>query len=325
MHGEKTILLLYRNKKSIPDEIIQTAKDKVPTGFRLVVCDETEADETRRELIRQASYIIAYTVKFNDFDIADSVKIFQLLSAGFDTLDIDQFKNQGIPVCNNGGVNATTVAEHVVLLILSLFKRLPVHHQKLQQGVWLGHQHALQLRELKNKKVGILGFGHIGQEVARKLSGFDVELTYFDPCPVAADIEKRYQIKRIEFIDLIKNSDIITVHLPLFEKTKGLIGKTEFDLMKASAIIINTARGPIVDEAALVEALDSGKLAGAGLDVYTREPLEADSPLIGRENVVVTPHIAGTTIDNWFRRLDFSYENILRVEAGKEPLARVDK
>lgn len=325
MADPKNITLLYKGSASIPDQIIAEAIARTPAGYKLLLCDQQTAAEERKAMIRSSHYLIAYSVPVEDFADTASIKLVQLLSAGFDTLDVPRFTQLGIPVANNGSVNASTVAEHTVLLMLSVLKRLPVHHQALQEGRWLGHRLALELSDIRGKQIGLIGFGHVGREVARNLSGFRPKLVYYDPYPAPAEVEVELNIKRLDLAELIQSSDIVSVHLPLFEGTRGLLGAKEFAAMKNRAIVINTSRGPVIDEAALIDALDRGEIGGAGLDVYSDEPLAADSLLCCRDNVVMTPHIAGTSVDNWKRRIDFAFDNIRRVDGGEEPLARVDR
>ena len=306
MADTENILLLF-NKSNIPDRILEDAKAQTPDGFTLTLCDSTLSDADRREKVGQADYIIAYGMGFDDFDVAEKVKLFQVLSAGYDRLDLERFKAMNIPVANNGGANAPTVAEMAVLLMLSVFKKLPLHHNKLHEGEWLGHREALKMRELRDKQVGIVGFGHIGRETARNVNGFLAHVAYFDPMGAPPEVEKELSAKRMELDELIRTSDVISVHTPLLPATRGMFSTAQFAAMKPTAIFVNTARGPVVDEAALIDALDKGEIAGAGLDVFEEEPLATDSPLLGRDNVVVTPHIAGTTIDTWTRRLDFGF------------------
>ena len=321
----KKIVLLYKNSSSIPDEIIQSMRDKIPEGFELSVCDISTPAEKRRTWLKEAEYVINYSVPFEDFDVIGSVKLFQLLSAGADLLNLQMFQELNIPVANNGSVNSSTVAEHAVLLMLSLLKKLPLHHNSMQEGDWIGHQHALQLRELRDKQVGIIGFGNIGQTVARIVSGFKGKVCYYDPFRASADVEKELNAQWVELQDLLKMSDIITIHMPLLKETRDLINYDEFKVMKPSALLINTARGPIINETALLDALDKNLIAGAGLDTFNTEPLTKENPFIGRDNVILTPHIAGTSIDNWERRIDFCFTNILRAEHGEALKAVISK
>lgn len=315
----QNIALIYK-PGSIPDIIVKQAKQQAPKGFTLTVVKPGETDAKRRKVVAASDYIITYGLAFNDLDVAKSLKLLQLLSAGFDRLDLSAFKQAGVPVANNGGANGPTVAEHTMMLILSVFKKLPLHHNALNAGKWLGHQEALRMRELRGKQVGIVGFGKIGQDVARMANGFLANVAYFDVNRAAPAVEKEFKAKRLTLDKLIETSDIITVHTPLNKGTRGLFGAKQFAKMKKSAIFINTARGEVMDQKALIAALDKGQIAGAGLDVFTPEPLGPGSALYGRDNVVVTPHIAGTTIDTWTRRMAVAFENVVRVSKGKGPL-----
>ena len=324
MPDTQNILLLH-TETNIPGKILEDAQQRTPDGFTIAMCTAAAADAERREKVAAADYIIAYGVGFEDFDVAESVKLFQVLSAGFDKLDLERFKSMNIPVANNGGANAPTVAETAVMHMLSVLKKLPLHHNSLQKGEWLGHRHALEMRELRGKQVGIVGFGHIGRETARNVNGFLATVAYFDPAGAPPEVEKELSAKRMELDELIRTSDIISVHTPLLPATRGMFGAEQFAAMKPTAIFVNTSRGGVVDEPALIAALDKGEIAGAGLDVFAEEPLPGDSPLLGRDNVVVTPHYAGTTVDTWTRRLDFGFGNVMRVSKGEEPLAIVNK
>lgn len=323
MNKKKNILLLYKGSSSIPDQIVESAKAKVPKEFTLLICDKQVSDSDRRKRISEADYIIAYSTPIVDYDLLGRVKLVQLLSAGYDYLDLDKLSELQIPVANNGSVNSSSVAEHAVLLMLSVLKMLPEHHISLQKGEWLEHKHALQLRDIRGKQIGILGFGHIGRSLAVKLSSFEVKLAYFDLTEAPKGVVHGFNIKRMGFDELIATSDIISVHMPLTDVTRGIISEEKLKSMKKSAIIINTSRGAVIDEKALIQALDGGMIGGAGLDVFESEPLGADSQLLNRSNVVLTPHIAGTSVDNWTWRFDYAFENILRIDAGKEPLARI--
>jgi len=276
------------------------------------------AEKERRAQVAQADYFMLYTVGFEDIDIAKKAKLMQILSAGYDRLNVPELAEAGIPLATNGGANAPTVAEHTLLLILSLYRKLPLHHAALKSGKWLGHQEVLGLNELRGKQVGIVGFGKIGQEVARMVNGFLANVVYYDVFKASNEVEQTLNAKRLELDALLRTSDIVTLHTPLTESSRGLINSKSLQSMKRNAILINTARGAAVVEKDLIDALDKGIIAGAGLDVFEKEPL-GDSPLLSFENVVLTPHTAGSTVDTWWRRLDFAFENIQRVSRGEDP------
>ena len=316
------IVFLYK-QANVPDEIIDAAKKKTPAGFELILCEEKMSAEERRRNVAEADYFMLYTVGFDDVDIAKKAKLMQILSAGYDRLDVASLKSAGIPLATNGGANAPTVAEHTILLILALYRKLPLHHISLKNGEWLGHQEVLSLNEIRGKRVGIIGFGKIGQEVARMARGFLADVVYSDPVRADNKIEGELCASQVDFDELIRTSDIVTIHTPLTEDSRGLIDAKVLASMKESAILINTARGGAVVEGDLIDALTQKVIAGAGLDVFEEEPL-GGSPLLELENVVITPHTAGSTIDTWWRRLDFAFENIGRVSRGEKALFVVD-
>jgi phosphoglycerate dehydrogenase-like enzyme len=158
MENTEKIVFLY-DEKSIPDQIIEAAKAQTPSGFELVLCESKMVEKERRAQVAQADYFMLYTVGFEDVDIAKKAKLMQILSAGYDRLNVPELAEAGIPLATNGGANAPTVAEHTLLLILSLYRKLPLHHAALKSGKWLGHQEVLGLNELRGKQVGIVGFG----------------------------------------------------------------------------------------------------------------------------------------------------------------------
>ena len=317
------IVFLYK-QTSVPNEIIEAAEQKTPPDFELILCEEKMSLKERREIVSEADYFMLYTVGFDDVDVAKKAKLMQILSAGYDRLDVRSLKSAGIPLATNGGANAPTVAEHTILLILALYRKLPLHHISLKNGQWLGHQEVLALNEIRGKRVGIIGFGKIGQEVARMARGFLANVVYSDPVKADIRVEKELCATQVSFDELISTSDIVTIHTPLTKGSRGLINAKVLRAMKQSAIIINTARGGAIVEADLIAALSQKLIAGAGLDVFEAEPL-GNSPLLEMENVVITPHTAGSTIDTWWRRLDFAFENIARVSRGEKPLFVVDE
>ena len=227
----------------------------------------------------------------------------------------------GVPVAVNGGANAISVAEHTVLLILALYRKLVTTVNRVNTGIWgdsrLGTERYF---EIYGKTVGLLGLGNIGRMVAERLGPFCPNLIYFDPFRLDPERERQLNVKYVTYEEVLACSDIVSLHLPLTAETHHLIGTRELDLMKDTAILINTARGPLIDEEALVKSLEAGAIAGAGLDVLSQEPAPADHPLLGRDDVIVTPHIAGPTWDSWPRRFANGFANIVRVENSESPL-----
>jgi phosphoglycerate dehydrogenase-like enzyme len=174
---------------------------------------------------------------------------------------------------------------------------------------------------MAGKLVGILGFGNIGRKVARRVQGFDATVQYYDMYPLPPGRERELKVKRVSLEELFRTSDVITCHAPLTRDTRHVVNREHLAMMKPTAVLINTSRGPVVDEAALLEALQHKRIAGAGLDVFEKEPVDPNNPLLGMENTVVTSHTAGTTWDTWFRRAEFAYQNMKRVWEGEPPQA----
>ena len=178
---------------------------------------------------------------------------------------------------------------------------------------------------MADKLVGILGLGNIGRRVARRVQGFEAEVQYHDAFPLTQEEEDELAVRYVSLEELFRTSDILTCHTPLTQNTHHIVNAERLALMKPTAVLINTSRGPVVDEQALIHALQEGTIAGAGLDVFEKEPVDTDNPLLTMDNVVVTPHMAGTTWDTWFRRASFAYENMQRVWNGEAPLATVQE
>jgi phosphoglycerate dehydrogenase-like enzyme len=213
----------------------------------------------------------------------------QLLTAGFDKADVVGLSKLGISVANNGGANAISVSEHAMSLMLSVYRRMMEAWTNTVEGNWRDGVDQLPVRtEISGKTIGIVGFGNIGRQVARRLSGFDCEVLYYDPIEMMPGWDQELGAQAVDFDHLLRVSDIVTVHVPLDSSTRGLFGSREFGLMKKTAVFINTCRGPVHNEADLIKALQDDEIAGAGLDVLEQEPTDPDNPLLKMPNVMVT-------------------------------------
>ena len=251
-----------------------------------------------------------------------SVRLLQVFSAGTDRLDKQALGELGITVANNGGGNAVAVAEHTVTMMVTVYRRLQLQYASVRARNWasdLSSDWAEEVHELTDKTVGIVGFGRIGQQVAKRLQGWDCKLVYHDVFTVPDDVEQRLNATRVPLDELLSTSDVVTLHMPLNSQTRGMVSDRELDLMKPTAVLINECRGPVVDEAALIRALRGGKIAAAGLDVLEEEPTPSDNPLLEMENVVVTPHMAGTTFEARQKSRLFGIGNAIRVVGGAAP------
>jgi len=247
------------------------------------------------------------------FKIAPKLKIIARFGIGVDNIDLAAAKRYGITVTNaRGSTNA--VAELTIGLILGLLRKIPGLDTSTRKGYWerfVGY-------ELAGKKVGLIGFGHIGQSVAKKLKAFDVELYAYDKYP-DENKAKELGVSLVSFDEIIENCDIISLHIPSTKETHHALGQKEFEKMKDGAFLINTARGAIIDEKALYTALKAGKLAGAGIDVYEKEPADAQNPLFELENIVVTPHTGAETYETIEKVSIITAKAIIDYFDGKKP------
>jgi len=245
------------------------------------------------------------------------LKLVQLMSAGYDRFNIDGARQARLPVADNGGANAIAVAEHAIMLRLSAMKQVHALDAAVRRGAWRGG--VGRVFELFGSTVGIVGMGRIGREVAQRLAGWGAKLVYYDPLRLPTEVEQQLGARYLELDALLRTADAVTIHVPLNAKTRNLIDAESLSLLKPSAVVVNTARGGLVDEDALAAALRDGRLLGAGLDVFSVEPISAESPLLERSNVVLTPHSAGPTWQSFPRRFANCFANIERVQRGERP------
>ena len=242
-------------------------------------------------------------------------------TAGVQSIDLDHAAALEIPVANAPGANARAVAEWTVMAILALLKVVWRHHSGVLAGEWKMVEAARTgVFELGDRTVGIVGFGTIGQGVASRLAGFELNrLVYADEVAAAPDVERRLGVERVDLDELLSLSDAVTLHVPLAESTRGLIDARRLALLPRGAVLVNAARGAVVDEPALCDALASGHLRGAALDVFEREPLPADDPLRRLDNVLFSPHLAGSTNEARERMISMTLRNLDGVLRGNDP------
>jgi phosphoglycerate dehydrogenase-like enzyme len=299
----------------------EIAREMAPSGFELVMTRSDTPEFTAA--LDSAEYMVCYpNVKMSDafYRAAPRLKLVQLLSAGYDNVDLEAARRAKVPVCNNGGANAISVAEHALMLMLTVSRKVIWQHASVSAGRWRGNEVAPQMYELFNKTLGIVGLGTIGKKVARLARAFGMHVQYYDIARLTEDAEDALGVRFRLLRELLRTSDIVSLNVPLNDSTRGMIGADELALMKPKAILVNTSRGPVVDEPALYRALSSGKLFGAGLDVFDKEPPPADNPLLKLDNVVLTAHFAGPTWDNHVARFRNAYDNVQRVHRGEPAL-----
>jgi len=307
---------------ALPHAVLDIARATAPAGYDLRVLDQGTPEFA--QAMREAEFFMGFAREWLGKDFyrgAPRLKLVQLISAGYDRLDVEAARQAGVPVANNGGANSVAVAEHTLMLILSVYKKLAWQHNNVVAGKWrVGDFSATRLYELAGKTLGIVGLGTIGRKVARRARAFDMQVQYHDIVRLTEDQEDALGVRFVLFPELLRTSDAVSLHVPLDDATRSLMGARELAAMKPGAILINTCRGPVVDEAALHHALTTGQIAGAGLDVMAQEPPPATHPLFTLDNVIITPHTAGPTWENWGKAFRNGFDNIERVAAGRPPL-----
>jgi phosphoglycerate dehydrogenase-like enzyme len=283
---------------SDPQDVIRCARD----ADILIV-----AGESQRLLTRE--FLAA----------APRLRFVQSLGAGYDGIDIGVAAEAGVPVASTPGVNAESVAEHTILLMLALLKRFMAMEQATRDGGW-ADVGAVQnsIGDLAGATVGLVGMGRIGVAVAERLHPFGPRLVYWARRPVDPDTAARLGLEYVPFDHLLASATIVSLHVALTEETAGMIGAAQLAQMRQGALLINTGRGDLIDEVALRDAIKSGHLGGAGLDVL-REERAGGNPFADLPNVIVTPHTAGASRDSIARVFTMTAANIRRVLAGEPP------
>ncbi|HEX9776299.1 MAG TPA: NAD(P)-dependent oxidoreductase [Actinomycetota bacterium] len=250
------------------------------------------------------------------------LRLIQVPGHGFDHVDLEAANAAGVPVATiaSSGAEAHTVAEWTILIAGAASRKLVPGHTALAEGRFVNVELMQSgIFELAGKTIGIVGFGRIGREVAKRARAFDMRVLYHDPSPPPPEVERQLGATAVPFDELLRAADVVTLHVPASGSTAALIGAEQFALMKHEAILVNTSRGPVVDHDALVEALRTNRIRAAAIDVFDPEPPPPDDPLLRLPNVVLSPHMAGVTAESLLRILQAAAENCRRWAAGEEP------
>lgn len=262
--------------------------------------------------------VVGLDITKSMLDSCPDLKFINLLSTGYDFVDVDAAKAKGIPVSNVSTYGTDSVAQMTVALLLELCNRAGLHDAAVRAGEWERSGKfsfwLTPLKELSGKTMGVVGVGRIGRTTARIAKAFGMRVLAFDEYAPPAGADSPYEM--VGFEQLLEQSDVVALHCPLTPETRGLMNKTSIEKMKPGAILINAARGALVEEQALYDALVSGHLAGAGLDVVTAEPIPSDSILLKAPNLILTPHIAWATKEARSRMLDLALQNQLAFQSG---------
>ncbi|HLV71503.1 MAG TPA: 2-hydroxyacid dehydrogenase [Vulgatibacteraceae bacterium] len=291
--------------------------DHEEPGLDIVSCSEQD-DERLAELLPDTEVIwhVLRPLTAADMDRAPKLRLIQKLGTGVNTIDLDAAAERGIAVANMPGRNAQAVAETSLLLTLAALRKVVAFDARTRRGEGWPADRALVGGELAGRTVGLLGGGEIAGLLRGMLEAVGATVLFTSRTP-------RPDPAWRELDDLLRASDVVSVHVPLTDETRHLLDAERLALLPEGAIVVNTARGAVIDEAALIAALESGRLGGAGLDVFEEEPVDPGNPLLAMDNVVVMPHVAWLTGETWERYFAVAVENCRRLMRGDDLLHRV--
>ncbi len=281
-------------KVLIADAINEKGIDNLKEVADVVVDTDITPEELLETIHEYDGIVVRSRTKLNKdvIDKADNLKIIARAGVGVDNIDLDAATEKGIMVVNSPESTSITVAEHTMGLLLTLARKLSIADKSVKEGKW--EKKKFMGTELRNKTLGVIGMGRIGSQVVNRCKAFEMDAIVYDPY-LPEEVANQMGVVLTDLETVLKNADFITIHVPLTPETKHLISDHEFDIMKDTAFIANCARGGIIDEEALYNALSNNKIGGAALDVYEDEPPAEDSKLFELENIVLTPHIAAST------------------------------
>ena len=303
------------------DAVRQEVQRVAPAGWSLRFAQSYEA-EHQQALARDADVLLPGFAAVDEalLTAAPRVRWVHKWGIGIDRIDQAALRRRGIGLAITTGANSQPVAELALALILAVNRRIPYVNRLMRQGQWPTPEMRETCYQIQGKTVGLLGFGQIGRRLAQLLLGFEVRIVYHDAQRAPTDVEQRLRAEAVGLPELLACSDILSLHLPLTEATHHLIQAESLATMKRGAILINTSRGGLIDEAALHAALVSGHLRGAGLDAFDPEPPSPTNPLLQLEQVVVTPHAGGGVFDNVEHVARHAFGNIARWASGQAVL-----
>ncbi|AIG74757.1 MULTISPECIES: 2-hydroxyacid dehydrogenase [Amycolatopsis] len=309
----------------IPDEALKVLAEA--GEVKLSRADRPLTPDELREFVRGSSAIVGMLHDRIDGEVADAagpdLKVVANVAVGYDNIDVPALAGRGITVTNTPGVLTDATADLAFGLILAVTRRLGEGERLIRSRTpWSFHLGFLLGSSLQDKTLGIVGLGQIGQAVARRALGFGMRIVYSGRSRAAEDVEKTLGAKYVPFDELLRSSDVVSLHCPLTPETRHLVDADALKAMKPGAYLINTTRGPVVHEAALADALEAGEIAGAGLDVFEAEP-EVEPRLLDRENVVLTPHLGSATVETRTAMAVLAAENVASVLTGGNPLTEV--
>ena len=316
---------MSRPRVYVTRRLPQPALDIIRPIADFTLWDREDVPPAREVLLREVTQVDGLLSLLTDridgevMDAAPRLRVVSNFAVGFDNIDIPAATKRRIVVTNTPEVLTETVADFAFCLMLGAARRLVEGDRYARDGKWKTWEPLLLAgQDMYRATLGLIGLGRIGSAVARRAKGFEMRVMYYDPFR-REDLEQSLQIEYRPFSDVVRQADFISVHVPLSEQTRHLIGREQFAMMKPTAVFVNPSRGPVVDQQALAEALAARRIFAAGIDVFEREPVPTDDPLLAQGNAVVAPHIASASIPTRIRMATLAAENLVAVLQGKRP------
>lgn len=309
--------ILYTDQ--VTEDIQRLMEECLPEDFKLLFWMQMDKKQ-REKALPLVDYLLVGGEEITADWIQKSKRLrhIQRTGVGVNNIDIKTADLEHITVSNQPGINKNAVADHAVLLTMALMRNLVNIDSDMKAGQYPNRKYRMQSFEMEGKTVGLMGFGAIGRAAASRFRAFGMKVLYYDPYRAASEVEAEFQTDYCTKNDVLRQADVVSLHIPYTEENKNYIGKEELAMMKESAFLINVSRGGLVDEDALYEALKNGQIAGAGIDTWKTEPC-TESPLFLLENVIATPHVAGGTRDTFRNQIISAYANIRMAEQQGMP------
>jgi phosphoglycerate dehydrogenase-like enzyme len=302
-----------------------------PEDWKVIYIDAPYTDDQLINSCRNSDYLFVnstHPVSKRVIEACPHLKMIHVEGVGYDKVDVVTAREMKIPVCNNQAVNNGAVAEHTIGLMLASLRRIAYVDSQVKSEGFITSQKEYRAKgehELQGKRIGIVGFGAIGKEVAIRLSKWGCQISYYDAFRPSTEVEQKLGVNYLELDELLRTCDIITLHVPVMRETVNMISTAQFEMMKPTVVLVNTARGEIIDSCALATALEAGKIDSAAIDTIAPEPPPDDHPLLhlspeAKKRLTITPHVGGTTDEAFVRMLKNAIANMQRVERGERPV-----
>ena len=289
-------------------------KSVVPKGFTVETLETATYDCLLRQCVDADYLLVSGRLPIDEEVLATATKLkmIQRTGVGTDMLDLEAIKRHGIPIYVNAGINARSVAEHTITLMLCCLKNIPLISSNVKRGLWNKQETGISCHELYGKTVGLVGMGAIGKQVATFLKVFGAKVLYTDLFRQTKEVENQLSLTYVEsFQEMLPQIDILSFHCPLTKDNKEMLNEEMLALMKDGAMVINTARGKLINEDALLKALTNGKIHSTALDVHYEEPIKGSPKFAKLDNVILTPHIAGLSFESFFSMMNGAIDNIV--------------